>query len=53
MAEQFKDQGGVATMDPSPLLRWLTSRIMGRICSPPVIVTLPARFCHNFASNTI
>jgi 2-hydroxychromene-2-carboxylate isomerase len=34
MAEQFKDQGGVATMDPSPLLRWLTSRIMGRICSP-------------------
>lgn len=34
MAEQFKDQGGVASMDPSPLYRWLTSRIVRRICSP-------------------
>ena len=31
MAEQFKDQGGVATMDPSRLTRWLTSRLMTRI----------------------
>ena len=34
MAEQFKDQGGVASMDPSPFYRWLTSRIVRRICSP-------------------
>ena len=34
MAEQFKDQGGAASMDPSPLYRWLTSRIVRRICSP-------------------
>ncbi|MGA1581087.1 MAG: DsbA family protein [Luminiphilus sp.] len=31
MSEQFKDQGGAATMDPSPLLRWLTSRVMTRL----------------------
>ena len=31
MSEQFKDQGGAATMDPSPLLRWLTSRVMSRV----------------------
>ena len=34
MAEQFKDQGGVASMDPSPFYRWLTSRLVRRICSP-------------------
>ena len=34
MSEQFKDQGGAATMDPSPLLRWLTSRVMSRISRP-------------------
>ncbi|MEE4191783.1 MAG: DsbA family protein [Halieaceae bacterium] len=30
MAEQFKEQGGVATMDPSWFRRWMTSRIMTR-----------------------
>ena len=34
MSEQFKDQGGVATMDPSNLTRWLTSRLMTRISGP-------------------
>jgi len=34
VSEQFKDQGGAATMDPSPLLRWLTSRVMSRISRP-------------------
>ena len=33
MAEQFQEQGGFATMDPSPLFRWLSSRIVGRVCS--------------------
>ena len=27
MSQQFKEQGGAATMDPTPLQRWLTSRI--------------------------
>ncbi len=34
MSEQFKDQGGVATMDPSPLKRWVTSRLMTHLFSP-------------------
>lgn len=32
--EPFQDQGGAATMDPSPLLRWFTSNLMRHICSP-------------------
>ncbi|MEL0162598.1 MAG: DsbA family protein [Halieaceae bacterium] len=31
MSEQFKEQGGAATMDPSRLMRWLTSRVMTRL----------------------
>jgi len=34
MSEQFQEQGGAATMDPNPLLRWLTSRVMNRVISP-------------------
>ena len=34
MAEQFKDQGGLATSDPNPFLRWLASRIISHLCSP-------------------
>ena len=37
MAEQFKEQGGVATMDPSHLKRWLTSRLMTRISRPAAV----------------
>ncbi|NND80931.1 MAG: 2-hydroxychromene-2-carboxylate isomerase [Gammaproteobacteria bacterium] len=33
MAEQFKEQGGAATMDPGVVRRWLTSRMMSRMCS--------------------
>lgn len=33
MAEQFQDQGGAATMDPNPLMRWLMSKLMTRIAS--------------------
>lgn len=31
MAEQFEDQGGVATMDPNPVARWLTSKAISRL----------------------
>ncbi len=34
MTEQFKEQGGAATMDPNPLVRWLTSTIMTRLAQP-------------------
>jgi 2-hydroxychromene-2-carboxylate isomerase len=34
MAEKFQDQGGAATMDPSPQARWLTSSIMTHISGP-------------------
>lgn len=34
MAEQFREQGGVATMNPSRLLRWITSRVMTRMYDP-------------------
>jgi hypothetical protein len=30
---QFKDQGGAATMDPSALRRWITSKLMRRMSS--------------------
>ena len=33
MSEQFKEQGGAATMDPSALMRWLTSMFMSRVVS--------------------
>ncbi len=31
MAQQFKEQGGAATMDPSAALRWATSKMMTHI----------------------
>ena len=34
MTEQFRDQGGAASMDPGPLTRWLTSAIMTRLSAP-------------------
>ena len=32
MAEQFQEQGGVATMDPNPLARWIASKVVKRVC---------------------
>jgi len=34
MADEFTEQGGAATMDPGPVARWLTSRLMSRLFSP-------------------
>ena len=34
MSEQFKEQGGFATMDPSPMKRWITSRVIRKIINP-------------------
>jgi hypothetical protein len=28
MSHQFKEQGGAAAMDPSPLKRWLSSKVI-------------------------
>ena len=33
MSNQFKEQGGAATMDPSRLRRWLTSKMMSAVSS--------------------
>lgn len=42
MARRFEDQGGVATMDPSPARRWLASAVMRRVIAPS---RLAARRC--------
>ncbi|MEM8660669.1 MAG: DsbA family protein [Pseudomonadota bacterium] len=34
MSEQFKEQGGAATMDPSRWRRWVTSKLVSRIIRP-------------------
>jgi 2-hydroxychromene-2-carboxylate isomerase len=34
MAEKFQEQGGFSTMDPSPILRWFTSRLMTGMIRP-------------------
>ena len=34
MTEQFKDQGGAATMDPSDFRRWVTSKVLSRLIRP-------------------
>lgn len=34
MPAQFQEQGGAATMDPTPLARWLTSRFMTYMSRP-------------------
>ena len=34
MAQQFEDQGGLATSNPPAIVRWLTSKVMSRMISP-------------------
>ena len=34
MSSTFQEQGGAATMDPGALTRWVTSRVMTRLCQP-------------------
>jgi 2-hydroxychromene-2-carboxylate isomerase len=34
MAQTFREQGGAATMDPSALRRWVTSRMLNRLLDP-------------------
>ena len=42
MAEQFQNQGGAATMDPSRLYRWLVSRMMTRMSDPALYLVSDA-----------
>ena len=44
MAKQFKEQGGAATMDPSPWFRWLSSAVIRRLMSPGHLVTNRRKF---------
>jgi 2-hydroxychromene-2-carboxylate isomerase len=34
ISERFSEQGGAATMDPSPVLRWLTSKMGTHLANP-------------------
>jgi len=34
MSEQFREQGGAATMDPNALVRWLTSQFIRKLIKP-------------------
>lgn len=34
MSDQFKEQGGTSTMDPSPLRRWIASKFMTSMVDP-------------------
>lgn len=43
MAAQFKEQGGAATMDPGPVLRWATSKMLTALCAPQRLVKQRAR----------
>jgi len=38
MSQQFREQGGAATMDPSALTRWLTSKFIRQLIKPQRIV---------------
>lgn len=42
MAQTFREQGGAATMDPSALRRWITSRMLNRVLDPERERTLAA-----------
>jgi 2-hydroxychromene-2-carboxylate isomerase len=43
MPEQFQEQGGAATMDPSASLRWATSKLMTGLCKPQRLAKQRAR----------
>jgi len=43
MSEQFEEQGGAATMDPSRLRRWLTSRLITALVRPGRLEKLEAK----------
>jgi 2-hydroxychromene-2-carboxylate isomerase len=43
MAAQFKEQGGAATMDPGPVLRWATSKMLTALCAPQRLQAQRAR----------
>ena len=43
MAKRFSDQGGFATSNPSPLLRWATSKVLRRIASEEYVAARRAK----------
>jgi 2-hydroxychromene-2-carboxylate isomerase len=43
MAREFEDQGGMATMDPSAIYRWLTSKVMTRMSRPAAVARRRAK----------
>jgi 2-hydroxychromene-2-carboxylate isomerase len=51
MSEQFKEQGGAATMDPSRWRRWLTSRFISSLVKPGRVEKIEARAERQRAKN--
>ena len=43
MAKRFSDQGGFAASNPSPLLRWATSKVLRRIASEEYVAARRAK----------
>ena len=43
MANEFKEQGGVATMDPSGFRRWLSSRVVRSVVSPKRLASVESK----------
>jgi 2-hydroxychromene-2-carboxylate isomerase len=51
MSEQFKEQGGAATMAPKPLRRWLTSMLLTRLISERRLINQRAKTERNRISS--
>ena len=43
MTDQFVEQGGAATMDPSDFRRWLNSRVISHMIRPGAVEKVEAR----------
>ena len=43
MAKRFSDQGGFATSNPAPLLRWATSKVLRRVASEEYVAARRAK----------
>ena len=43
MSEQFKEQGGAATMDPKPIRRWITSKLLTKLVTEKRLINQRAK----------
>ncbi|MEP4485139.1 MAG: DsbA family protein [Halioglobus sp.] len=43
MADEFREQGGAATMDPSGFRRWITSKVLRSVVSPKRLASVESK----------